>query len=128
MPTVLVVGAGGVGLTAAIRLREAGIAGEGGARDARATTTSAVAAALWYPYRAFPRERVAGWSAHGFDVMCALADEPGSGVRMRWGRERVAPARPTRGGATPSRRSRGRRTGGGSPRRWPTCRCTCRGS
>src|SRR3954466_9233366 len=91
MPAVLVVGAGVIGLTAAIRLREAGAAADVVARDPPAATTSAVAAALWYPYRAFPRERVAGWSARGFDVMCALADEPGSGVRMRWGRERVAP-------------------------------------
>src|SRR4051812_44402148 len=91
MPAVLVLGAGVIGLTAAIRLREAGAAADVVARDPPAATTSAVAAALWYPYRAFPRERVAGWSARGFDVMCALADEPGSGVRMRWGRERVAP-------------------------------------
>jgi D-amino-acid oxidase len=64
------------------------------ARDPPLATTSAVAAALWYPYRAFPRERVAGWSARGFEVLRALADEPGSGVRMRWGRERVATGAP----------------------------------
>src|SRR4051812_12333558 len=94
MPAVLVVGAGVIGLTAAIRLREAGVAADVVARDPPVATTSAVAAALWYPYRAFPRERVAGWSARGFDIMCALADEPGSGVRIRWGRERVAPGAP----------------------------------
>src|SRR4051794_579402 len=94
MPGALVVGAGVVGLTAAIRLREAGVAGDIVARDPPAATTSAVAAALWYPYRAFPRERVAGWSARGFEVLSALADEPSSGVRMRLGRERVAPETP----------------------------------
>src|SRR5919206_5018611 len=90
MPEALVVGAGVVGLTAAIRLREAGIAADVVAREPPERTTSAVAAALWYPYRAFPRERVEGWSARGFDVLSALAEEPGSGVRMRWGSERVA--------------------------------------
>src|SRR3954447_26134986 len=91
MPAALVLGAGVIGLTAAIRLREAGAAADVVARDPPAATTSAPAAALWYPYRAFPRERGAGWSARVFDDTCALDDEPGSGVRMRWGRERVAP-------------------------------------
>ena len=91
MPEVIVAGAGVVGLTAAIRLREAGIVADIVARDPPAATTSAVAAALWYPYRAFPRERVAAWSARGFAVLSGLAATPGSGVRMRWGTELVAP-------------------------------------
>jgi D-amino-acid oxidase len=91
MPEVIVAGAGIVGLTAAIRLREAGIAADVVARDPPAATTSAVAAALWYPYRAFPRERVAAWSARGFEVLNGLAGTPGTGVRMRWGTELVAP-------------------------------------
>jgi D-amino-acid oxidase len=91
MPEVIVAGAGVVGLTAAIRLREAGIAADVVARDPPAATTSAVAAALWYPYRAFPRERVAAWSARGFEVLSGLAGTTGSGVRMRWGTELVAP-------------------------------------
>jgi D-amino-acid oxidase len=94
MPAVLVVGAGVIGLTAAIRLREAGIAADVVAREAPDATTSAVAAALWYPYRAFPRERVAGWSARGFQVLSELAREPGSGVRMRRGTERVPDGAP----------------------------------
>jgi D-amino-acid oxidase len=94
MPAVLVVGAGVIGLTAAIRLREAGVAADVVAREPPLATTSAVAAALWYPYRAFPRERVAGWSARGFEVLSALAAEPRSGVRMRWGSERVAAGAP----------------------------------
>jgi D-amino-acid oxidase len=89
MPDVVVAGAGVIGLTAAIRLREAGVGADVVTRDPPLRTTSAVAAALWYPYRAFPRERVAAWSARGFEVLSALAGEPGSGVRMRWGTERV---------------------------------------
>ena len=89
MPEVLVVGAGVVGLTAAIRLREAGVGADVVAREPPLDTTSAVAAALWYPYRAYPRERVMAWSARGFQVLSELAGEPGSGVRMRAGTELV---------------------------------------
>ena len=59
----IVVGAGVVGLTAAVRLREAGIDANVVAREEPPETTSAVAAALWYPYRALPAERVTAWSA-----------------------------------------------------------------
>jgi D-amino-acid oxidase len=89
MPAALVVGAGVTGLTCAIRLREAGVAADVVARELPEHTTSAVAAALWYPYRAFPVERVAAWSARGFAVLSELAGVPGAGVRMRWGTELV---------------------------------------
>ncbi|MEA2268417.1 MAG: D-amino-acid oxidase [Solirubrobacteraceae bacterium] len=89
MTQVLVIGGGVVGLTAAIRLREAGIAADVVARDQPERTTSAVAAALWYPYRAFPRERVAAWSARGFAVLSELAGVAGTGVRMRAGTELI---------------------------------------
>jgi D-amino-acid oxidase len=89
VPEVIVVGAGVIGLTAAIRLREAGVEADVVARDPPNATTSAVAAALWYPYRAFPRERVAAWSARGFQVLSELAHDPAAGVRMRWGTELV---------------------------------------
>ena len=49
-----VVGAGVVGLTCAVRLLEAGHQVDVLARDLPLETTSAVAAALWYPYRALP--------------------------------------------------------------------------
>jgi D-amino-acid oxidase len=89
VPEVLVVGAGVVGLTAAIRLREAGVRADIVAREAPQDTTSAVAAALWYPYRAYPRERVMAWSARGFQVLSELAGVPGTGVRMRAGTELI---------------------------------------
>jgi D-amino-acid oxidase len=85
---VLVVGAGAVGLTCAVRLAEAGYDAHVLARDLPAETTSAVAAALWYPYRALPEDAVTSWSARSYAVFAELAaSHPESGVRMRSGVE-----------------------------------------
>jgi D-amino-acid oxidase len=91
---VVVVGAGVVGLTAAVRLREAGVEADVVARELPAETTSAVAAALWYPYRAAPLERVTEWAGASYRALAALAGEPGAGVRMRAGTEVVAARAP----------------------------------
>jgi D-amino-acid oxidase len=90
----VVVGAGVVGLTTAVRLREAGIAADIVAREEPQETTSAVAAALWYPYRALPAERVTAWSAQTYSALADLAEVAGSGVRMLAGTERLAPDAP----------------------------------
>lgn len=80
---VIVVGAGVVGLTCALRLLEAGHRVDVVARDLPRETTSAVAAGLWYPYRALPQERVSAWAATSYAVFDAIADtDPESGVRM----------------------------------------------
>ncbi len=83
----IVVGAGVVGLTTAVCLREAGVDADVVARDPPQDTTSAVAAALWYPYRALPAERVTAWSATSYEALARLAGVAGSGVRMRTGTE-----------------------------------------
>ncbi|MGH3326819.1 MAG: FAD-dependent oxidoreductase [Streptomycetales bacterium] len=83
----LVVGAGIIGLTSAIRLREAGVDAHVWARELPPDTTSAVAAALWYPYRAQPYDRVTAWGAATYGVLSELAAVPGSGVSLRLGRE-----------------------------------------
>jgi D-amino-acid oxidase len=90
----IVVGAGVVGLTAAVCLREAGVDADVVARDLPQDTTSAVAAALWYPYRALPAQRVTAWSATSYEALARLAGVPGSGVRMRTGTELLAPDAP----------------------------------
>jgi D-amino-acid oxidase len=87
---VVVVGAGVVGLTTAVCLREAGMAADVVAREAPEDTTSAVAAALWYPYRALPVERVTAWSAATYAELERLAGVAGGGVRMRAGLELLA--------------------------------------
>jgi D-amino-acid oxidase len=85
---VIVVGAGVVGLSSALRLAEHGHDVAVLARDLPPETTSAVAAALWHPYRAFPREAVTTWSATTYAELSRLADdEPGCGVAVRWGTE-----------------------------------------
>ncbi|CAN5166206.1 FAD-dependent oxidoreductase [soil metagenome] len=85
---VIVVGAGVVGLTCAVRLLESGVRVDVVARDLPRETTSAVAAAMWYPYRALPQDRVTAWSRTSYAVFDALADtSPESGVRMVPGTE-----------------------------------------
>lgn len=85
MARVIVVGAGIVGLTCAVRLLEAGHRVDVLARDLPLETTSAVAAALWFPYRAGPEGRVLAWAARGYDVLVDLAGDGASGVVMRTG-------------------------------------------
>jgi D-amino-acid oxidase len=48
-------------------------------------TTSAVAAALWFPYRAAPADAVLRWAAASLTVFAALAGDPGTGVALRAG-------------------------------------------
>lgn len=87
MSRVLVVGAGVVGLSCAVRLLEAGHRVDVVGRDLPLESTSAVAAALWYPYLAFPTERVTSWGARTYQALAELADEAESGVRMLSGTE-----------------------------------------
>jgi D-amino-acid oxidase len=103
---VTVVGAGVVGLTTAVCLRSLGVEANVVSRDAPEATTSAVAAALWYPYRALPADRVTAWSAATYDELARLAGVAGAGVRMRAGIEVLdadAPE-PWWGGAVPDLR------------------------
>ena len=87
MARVIVVGAGVVGLSCAVRLLEAGHRVDVLARDLPLETTSAVAAAIWYPYRALPQDRVTAWSGASYAEFVGLAGEPETGVRMLTGTE-----------------------------------------
>jgi D-amino-acid oxidase len=79
---VLVLGCGVSGLSCGIRLLEAGHTVEVWARELPPHTTSDVAAAVWYPYRAYPQERVMGWAQRSFDVLCELASHPEAGIQV----------------------------------------------
>ncbi|MBA2774865.1 MAG: FAD-dependent oxidoreductase [Nocardioidaceae bacterium] len=84
---VLVLGAGVNGLTAGVRLAEAGLQVDLLARELPLETTSSVAAALWYPYLAEPRERVFAWAQRSYDEFVQVAATPDSGVALRSGTE-----------------------------------------
>jgi len=83
---VIVVGAGVIGLTCAVRLAESGYEVAVLARDLPLETTSAVAGAIWGPYLAEPADRVATWAKASYDEFTKLAEHEPS-VQLRHGRE-----------------------------------------
>jgi D-amino-acid oxidase len=87
MSRVIVVGAGVIGLSCAVRLLEAGHEVDVLARDLPLETTSSVAAALWGPYRAYPFERVTAWSRTTYGELETLSGLDGTGVQMVQGTE-----------------------------------------
>ena len=77
---VTVVGGGVIGLTCALEVSRAGHRTEVWTAESVERTTSAVAAAIWSPYRAAPADDVLRWGATSLTVLTALADDPASGV------------------------------------------------
>jgi D-amino-acid oxidase len=84
---IVVVGAGVVGLSCALRLLRAGHRVDVLARDLPLETTSSVAAAIWYPYLAFPQDKVTAWGKAAYDEFSRLAAQGVDGVAMRAGTE-----------------------------------------
>lgn len=83
IPDVIVVGGGISGLTTALVLAERGHRVRVWSRDPAAATTSAVAGALWWPYRIEPEELVGDWSLtslRGYEELAGRPDE--TGVRL----------------------------------------------
>jgi D-amino-acid oxidase len=79
---VAVVGGGVIGLTCALELARVGHRVRVHTADPVAATTSAVAAAVWFPYRASPADAVLRWATSSLAVLRHIADDPGTGVRM----------------------------------------------
>ncbi|MFD8154798.1 FAD-dependent oxidoreductase [Streptomyces sp. NPDC059720] len=80
---IVVVGGGVVGLTTAVVLAEQGHRVRVWTRDPVAATTSAVAGALWWPYRIEPMALARTWALRSLEVYEELAAGSGaSGVRM----------------------------------------------
>ena len=84
---VVVVGCGVIGLSSAVRAREAGFGVRILAAALPLQTTSSVAAALWMPYKAYPEDRVLSWGSETFGVFEELSRLSETGVRMREGLE-----------------------------------------
>ena len=95
MARVLVVGAGVTGLSCAVRLLQRGHEVAVVARDLPLETTSTAAAALWYPYRADPPERVTAWARTTYAELARLATDPATGVVLRPGTEVLRAPAPT---------------------------------
>ncbi|WP_162931373.1 FAD-dependent oxidoreductase [Streptomyces sporangiiformans] len=80
---VTVVGGGVIGLTTAVVLAESGLRVRIWTREPAERTTSAVAGALWWPYRIEPEALVGEWALQSLSVYEELAARPDeTGVRM----------------------------------------------
>ncbi|WTJ86191.1 FAD-binding oxidoreductase [Streptomyces sp. NBC_01538] len=80
---VIVVGGGIIGLTTAVLLAERGRRVRVWAREPAERTTSAVAGALWWPYRIEPEACAGEWALASLSVYEELAERPGkTGVRL----------------------------------------------
>ena len=96
---------GVVGLSCALRLLEAGHRVDVLARDLPLETTSSVAAAIWYPYLAFPQDKVTAWGRTTYAEFARLADATRpTGSRCAGAPSCCASRRRTRGGSRPCRR------------------------
>jgi D-amino-acid oxidase len=87
---ITVVGAGVIGLSTALALEERGHDVRVVAAGSDGATTSAVAGACWFPYRAGPPDRVAAWAAETRHWLDELAADPSSGIASITGYEITA--------------------------------------
>lgn len=79
---VAIIGAGVSGLTCGVVLAEQGYETQLFAAEPPSETTSAVAAAMWFPYDAEPADRVIPWALESYEVFRELSGDPATGVSM----------------------------------------------
>ena len=85
-----VIGAGVSGLTCGVLLAEAGFRSAIFADEIGQRTTSAAAAAVWYPYDAEPAAAVIAWSLTTFERLRSLAAAQGVVIPAgRWGKQKT---------------------------------------
>jgi len=83
--SVTIVGGGVIGYTCALELARAGHQVVVASADPPEDTTSAVAAAIWFPYEAGPADAVARWGEVSLGIFTGLAEHPDTGVLLRSG-------------------------------------------
>jgi len=79
---VAIIGAGVSGLTCAVTLAEHGHDATIFSDEPSHETTSAAAAAIWYPYDAEPMDKVISWALKTYEVLVPLAQDRQTGVSM----------------------------------------------
>ena len=81
----IILGCGVSGLSTGIRYLESNPAhtAEIWARHLPPNTTSNIAAAIWYPYRAMPFDRILAWGKRTLDLFYDLATDPATGVSIQ---------------------------------------------
>lgn len=79
---ILVIGCGVSGLTTGLCLLDAGHTVSIWAKELPPFTTSNVAAAVWYPYKAYPADRVTAWGKEALQKFKELQADKDSGVFM----------------------------------------------
>jgi D-amino-acid oxidase len=79
---IAIIGAGVSGLTCGVFLAERGYPPHLFAAEPPPATTSAVAAAMWFPYDAEPLDKVIPWALESYEVFRDLSRDPTTGVSM----------------------------------------------
>jgi D-amino-acid oxidase len=82
MERIAIIGAGVSGLTCGVVIAERGYSTTIFAKETGQQTTSAAAAAVWFPYHVEPAERVIPLALETYQVLLDLARFPESGVSM----------------------------------------------
>jgi len=79
---IIVIGCGVSGLTTGLTLLDAGYTVRLLTRELPEQTVSSVAAAIWYPFQAYPVDKVVRWGQISHQVFQTLAQDPTTGVRQ----------------------------------------------
>src|SRR5438105_2699309 len=82
VPAVAIIGAGVSGLTCGVLLAECGYGVTIFAEELGERTTSAAAAAIWFPYDAEPADKILAWSLVTYERLRLLAGQQNTGVTM----------------------------------------------